>query len=762
MRVLPSVRIQPRSWFHHHDLRRYGRTMLFDIMVLIACVIPGIILSQQQLHEPWNAFRVARAQLSTDQAHIADYTTNAGAYRPEHLGSDLIHTALIQATDWPLDSLVVVPIGALLLALGYYGVVLFLTSSRRWAAGIALFTSWYYPGIYNQFSTQTYVWVYCLLLGFLIVFYQWLTHPKRVYEILLTAIFLATFLHYHTTPLWMIGLIVIGVGGSKLAQRTTASPYRYSWLLPVSWIAWDLAVDTVLHHGWQHLQTISFTTIRQSFVSKVLGPLLQRTPAGLDPFMVAPVNPPIATGSTLICLLLLTVPVGWWMIGQITFMRKTRQIQALVATPQAIFVWAIGGIALAHTTMYLLYGALSLRVIPVLFPCIVPLVWREQPWARWRGPMLVLLVASAMVGFFHFAPTIQPDMTAQQTGRASGLIATESTVLSDANLYGSLALQRATNHTMINLAWIDASNYRAVAEGHPLPQAIDYIAIAKTTKPLITTQWQYFISWILTNPLIEQHPGTNQIYASSRLSLLQPIDRALPTVVPQVMALEAPSSWIGHAFRLFGTMLALFVIPGLAIVWLAQRKQMFGPNLDIRVILACTIAFSIVHLTGISYLVQLTGIGIEWISGLTLLVPIVGLVLVRLRGQSFTIAPRWWRYGISVLVVIIAWIGFATNNVMAQTTSLPPLEAFTTQARAGAITIHLANNTTAPMQATVVIETHDGTTLMTSTQQLLPSTVTPLTWEIPVTADDHAIVIRVMTDQQPPLSLWFAHIPRGN
>jgi len=96
--------------------------MLFDIMVLIACIMPGIMLSHQQLQEPWNAFRVARAQLSTNQGSVADYTTSAGAYRAEHVGSDLIHTALINATDWPLDGLVLAPIGALMLALAYYGI----------------------------------------------------------------------------------------------------------------------------------------------------------------------------------------------------------------------------------------------------------------------------------------------------------------------------------------------------------------------------------------------------------------------------------------------------------------------------------------------------------------------------------------------------------------------------------------------------------------------------------------------------------------
>ena len=170
--ISPKATTAHHTWFDRLQLRRFSRTMLFDIMVLLACILPGIILSQQQLQEPWNAFRLARAQLSINQGAIADYTTSAGAYRAEHLGSDLLHTALINATGWPLDGLVVLPIGAFLLALAYYGIAIMLSPSRRWAAGITLFCSWYYPGIYSQFGTQTYVWVYSLLLGFLILFFH--------------------------------------------------------------------------------------------------------------------------------------------------------------------------------------------------------------------------------------------------------------------------------------------------------------------------------------------------------------------------------------------------------------------------------------------------------------------------------------------------------------------------------------------------------------------------------------------------------------
>ena len=758
--ISPAATTAHHTWFDRLQLRRFSRTMLFDIMVLLACILPGIILSQQQLQEPWNAFRLARAQLSINQGAIADYTTSAGAYRAEHLGSDLLHTALINATGWPLDGLVVLPIGAFLLALAYYGIAIMLSPSRRWAAGITLFCSWYYPGIYSQFGTQTYVWVYSLLLGFLILFFQWLHHPKRSYELILTAIFLATFLHYHTTPLWMIGLMTIGVAGSKWAQRTTGAPYRYSWLLPLSWLVWDIVFESVLRNGWQHLQAINPNTIGQSFLSKVFGPLLQRTPAGLDPFEIAPVNPPLATWSTFLCLLILTIPVAWWMLRQITTARTTRNLHTLVATPHHIFVWAVIGIAIAHTSMYLLYGALSVRVIPVLFPVLIPIIWRDAPWKSWSMGLLVLLVGSAMVGFFSFAPTIQPDLTTAQTGRASRLLATKSTMLSDANLYGSFALQRAIDNQTVNLAWIDAPTYHAMVDGQPLPATIDAIAIAKTTKPLITTQWQYFAAWLLSNPVIERHPAMNQVYASSVLSLLQPTDHALPMTVPPDLP-TTPASWFIPVLRLLGTMLGLFLIPGLAIFWVAQRKQIFGIDLDIRVILACTIALSVLNLTVMGYVMHLSGMRINGMIVLTMILPLASLMVLWLRGQRVTIAPRWWRYGISIVIVLGCWLGFATHGVRAQATLMPALEVVATQATIGSLTIEVANNTDMPTTATVVIETPEGMVMMTTKQALPAHRVTAVPWMIPTTAAHQPAVIRVITDQQSPLTLWFAQIPTG-
>jgi hypothetical protein len=57
--------------------------------VIVFCMVPGLLFTTKGLQSPWNASRVARAQLSLQSGQIVESAGSMTAYRAEHLGSSM-------------------------------------------------------------------------------------------------------------------------------------------------------------------------------------------------------------------------------------------------------------------------------------------------------------------------------------------------------------------------------------------------------------------------------------------------------------------------------------------------------------------------------------------------------------------------------------------------------------------------------------------------------------------------------------------------
>jgi len=732
---------------------------LGEFALLTLCTLPGMVFSYQTIQEPWTLFRIARASMSLNAQHILTYATSGASYRSEHIGGEMLQVLLLAATQLPLEAVSLLPVGSLLLAILFYAAARTISTSKWTAVAIAIFASWYYPGLYSQFGTETYAWTHSLFIVFLILHILWMRKRNAVLSTLIMIIFTSTFLHYHTTPLWIVVAISITILAHRYFLSKQTNNQNFSWSIALFCFVVYFSFDTVVYgNGLARLRSEATSeSFIQSFLSKIVGPLLAQSPE-LRPFEIAVINPRLATWSTLAALLLLTIPVGLWCLRKMQIATSTRQIRSLIQNQDDVFVWSVIGVALAHMAIYSTYGAVSIRVIPLAFPLLLPIVTRAfLPSKKWEVILPACLAGCAVAGFFSIAPTLRPDTTASETGLVSNLIIPDSTVLADANVYGSLLLKTAERDQLLDFAWIDSEIYSSVVGMSTIDwNNFDYLVVDMSGKPIISSSWAFYEPWSQNLPKIENNEQLDKIYDSENVILFQRSGADLPQV--ENLSLDDDSSAnnpLNKYLQLLFTV-SLLILPGAVIVSVLHNTASFQ-KLSWHVQLGLSIGLSITLITFIGYVVNFTPLGLGMLIPLvvtTSVIVMLGHLLLnrhRLR-VSFDSVVRM----VSILAVAVVWSVLAIQVTEARTQRHAEYtEFFATQSTSGAgsIDLHIVNRHKRPIVYEVVINQQGKIPQNIGTLHVDSRSKGLMTWSIPEHLVGQSVEILLMRDGQPDRKL---------
>jgi hypothetical protein len=742
-----------------------------DAVLLIICVIPGIVLSFKSMQSPFLAIRVARARFSLQVQHIATFATPATGYRSEHIGGELLHVALLDATAWPSESIVLVPIGSLLVAILYYAVSRSVSRSSWTPAMLTLYASWYYPNLGNQFGTHTYTWVYVLFFDFLILLLCWLRCRTAVLSGLIMLVFTATFLHYHTTPLWIIVAIATAVAATKLKEmRRKTLQTRVSWALPLFCSVVYLTFDTVTYGNG--LARIRADVVSESFMwsltNRIIAPLLAAgSPDVLGPFETLNISPRIATWSTLSVLLLLTVPTGTWCLVKAYEATVSRNINGLVRGRDDVLVWAAVVIAITHILIYASYGALSLRPISVVFPLILPLVLQQFRLSDKLEPILASgLAMCAIVGFLSFSPTLLPDTMASETGLAAKLFEAGDRLLGDFNAHASLLLNAAEDSKVISFVWLDSDKYAAVVGQRPVDREdFDYLVVGVSSKPMITKNWVFFEPWTQHLSEINQSNDLSKIYDSENFIVFQPRGAELPSYQPVPDDIQAESSsLLDEAFWLLLTTIALAFVPGAVLTFIARSSSILEID-DIPTLTGLAVGISIAVVTFIGYIANFTPLGLDWFVPLCVLVPwgVLGIYLI-IRRPVFRLTLSWATYGTSLVVVLLVWALLSTWAAHARAQRHAEFtELFVTQedTLSKTISVNVVNRLNRPEDFTIVFKLDDVEVRTVGPRLLAPNSLWIEKEPIPPTLTGERLVITLEKDGLPYRELKLSGLGSG-
>ncbi len=734
-----------------------------EVALFVLCILPGLIFSSKSLQEPWNLFRLARAYFFLYNPARATFSTAGAGYRAEHLGVEMIQTTLITVAGWPLEAIALIPIGSLLLALLYYGLARCVSRSAWTAGAITLYLTWYYPTLYSQFSTQTYVWTHSLFFSFLILLFFWIRRRNFVLSLLIMVIFIATFLQYHTTPLWIIAALVTAVGAIKLREyQLKISPSTVSWALPLFCVVFYFTFDTVVFgNGLVRLKSEAVNeSFFQSFFYKIVVPLLSLGSNGVpNAFETAQISPRVAVQSTLLILLLLTVPVGIWGVVKIYQGVISRDLTGFIQDHETIFVWVIIVAATIHIILYAFYGALSFRVIPLAFPLILPLVVRRLRWV----PNLELILTSGLallsiVGFISFTSTLQPDTLASQAGLAAKLFKENDRLLGDANIYGAFLVNSAQDNKVIDFVWPDSAKYRGLVGQSPLKSSdFDYLVVDMSNKPIIAANWRFLEPWTWHLQAINHNSSLDKIYDSEYIKIFQPSGMKLSSyqLTPQSAHTTAGSFMI-DTFRLFLTIIILAFIPGTVLLVLVH--QSLPAAIDNSTTVGLAIGLSIVFAVLLSYLADFTSLGLAWFVPLGVLgtLDILGIYLFT-RYYKFRFQRSWVMTLLSLVLTLFIWSILSTGAAHLRTRqSAEFTEFFVTQvdAQSRSLTLNIVNRLSKPANFTMVFSLDDSEFQRIGPVFLNPHVAWAENWTIPLHVNEHRLAITLEKDGTPYRDLY--------
>lgn len=328
-----------------------------------------------------------------------------------------------------------------------------------------------------------------------------------------------------------------------------------------------------------------------------------------------------------------------------------------------LLVWAMVILSLMHAILYSTYGALSLRVVPLSFPLLIPIVLPELRLGKkieWILPMG--LAAFAVLGFCSFLSAFRPDTLPGDTGFVASLIDDDSVILADATTYGAILTVASESQKRIDFIWPDASNYASLVSGREDPQAGYDLFIADSTgKPVTSSSWVSLEPWTQHLDKINQNPFHSKIYDSDHLHGFTPPGAELPQYLPVQLVTKPPGTSLLHdSLRLFTAVVCLLFLPGVACLLVIPRIH--GPKIDDFhgfIALASGMSIGLVTFTG--YLLNFTPTGIRPVALSTMGVSILTLTGILLfHKQSRRFPGRWLRPAISLLVVLFIWSFLAT------------------------------------------------------------------------------------------------------
>ncbi|MEZ4710460.1 MAG: hypothetical protein R3A44_24875 [Caldilineaceae bacterium] len=657
-----------------------------ELMLFILCIIPGLFFSSRSLQEPWTLFRLARANLSLGTNQIANYVVAAAGYRAEHIGGDILSAAWIGASFWSLDDLGLLPVGSLTLAILYFAASRTISKSIWIAFAISIYASWYYPRLYSQYATQLYVWTNILFLCFLILLISWIRQRTFVTSFLIIIVFIATFLHYHTTPLWIAVAMATSVFLLKLRNRIPVGEISsISWALPLFCAVLYFAFDTVVYGN--ALLRIKSNSIGESLFTssyvKLFAPLFAREPEALPPHVIAQINPRVATWTTLLVLVILTLPAGVWCINKIYQSLRSKSWLSLVQHRDDIFIWVIIIVAISHALMYSMYGAISLRVIPLAFPLILPLVLEQfRPGPKIVRAIFMALAILPILGFISYAPTLKPEVTTRQTGVVSYIIDPKDRILSDPSIYGALLTAASEQDKVFDFVWPESKNYSyLVGDTSTTDNTFDYLIADKSAKPVTTSNWQFLEAWAKNLQSIDNNENLNKIYDSNSLIIYQNRGGDLPSYeLKSTDIISAEHPFWQDFLLIFITFVILAFIPGAVIVVVLSNTGFMSYDEPI-IVAGLSIGLSITIVTIIGYIINFSPLK------LSLFAPIVALVSLCILGIYLASARSklkwntyWLNQSVLAVALILIWSLLATQvaHVRAQNGALST-EFFLTQ-----------------------------------------------------------------------------------
>gem|GEM_PF-7091488 len=388
----------------------------------------------------------------------------------------------------------------------------------------------------GHFNVHAYAWTRALLLVFLLIYVRILERRTPREILLLVLIFVATFLIYWTTPVWMIFLLVpmclTQVVGTRRAGTSRVSSGASVALL-LAFLVIYLAFSKVLYD--QYLPAVVRSVYgdpEEAWVSFVWHiSRLFFEPQGSGPYQYA--------GSSLANTWLSWVLVARYVVlfpPHVTYIVirlwksvRTRSLSPLDLRGATVLIWGAATTVVGHTIIYSLRGHVSFRPALVLFPITGLICIHRLKFPRSvRLGFVATLSLLAVVGFFLGYPnTVSFDI--EPSAQWFFQHARGVRVLTDLHTAGKYQLEQVERQQRLSIDVYDSTAYHLIVgeqSAAPVQETLkerwDYLIVdlERLEQPVLGRGWQVYEPLSRYFRQIYDNHALNAVYNDGRFLIL--------------------------------------------------------------------------------------------------------------------------------------------------------------------------------------------------------------------------------------------------
>jgi hypothetical protein len=383
--------------------------------ILILCwILPGYLLARNDYALGYDYIQNIRVAASAQESYLLPLNPSGFNYSPEHQGSEILKLLLIKMTGIPIEDLLTLPIGGLLVPLAFFLLCREFFDSKL-AAILSLSVAFDPTVILSSYHTTIYSWSRPILLMIILLYYRMLKNKSAPLILLTVVLFICLFFLYWTDPslivffTFIVNVLMLMLWLRHEEQRESL-PRTQTISLALAFLVINLGLGEFIYGI---LPRILGQDAGGQFGSAIFS-LYQRLLITIG--VLQPIEEVFATyGDTspilriqVIRYALMFIPVV--ILGALEIRRLwKKQVVRIAHDPQQLVLWSIVGMLLFHTLLYSSYGHASTRYIALFGPfmgLLALLPWNSERRIHW---LYAISVSSlAVISFFiEYPQTVQ-------------------------------------------------------------------------------------------------------------------------------------------------------------------------------------------------------------------------------------------------------------------------------------------------------------------------------------------------------------------
>lgn len=515
---------------------RPGLRFLSVLTIVVGSATIGTIFAQLNLSNAFLYFRVARVIASAGSGGISAFQAEFTPTDPTYFGYEAILIFTTQVGGLRPEELIGFPLGSLLLPIVFLAVARRVVKDHSIGIMLTLYFVSFYALLGVQYDTFVYAFAHVTFLAVVLILASPRILRSKQGVMMLTLLFVGSYFVYHTTPVWIITMML--VVSLPMWYRSRKLPLRRSEGLSLS------VAFFVLYVAFNETVYNQLVPVLVGFGPWSVEGLIGSGAYAADGLGGKSILPWL----NLAIHVMIVSPLIIWIVAKALTARSSGramgQLDRLVAASIVV--------ALSQFVIHGLFGSLSNRLVLLLLPIMaLAVIWapedtKGEKSERWRGSnggwlsrvqthrKTIALTVAALVAslslstFVAFYVEKAPGIDLSPRNRSGqwlmGVSDDEPRLMSDLDTFGIVEVGFARDGRIAHLLPYDDSLYDWLVGRLSSPPAVpDFVLmdIGRTGQPISGLNWQQFPGSAESQTSAAMNPQLELVYDNGAILILK-------------------------------------------------------------------------------------------------------------------------------------------------------------------------------------------------------------------------------------------------